>query len=225
MLGLKLIHVSKKNNGYSTIYHRIIPCVMSCHIICHVMSYHIIPRYIISYNIMSCVALHCVVMLWVALYWVLAFVTFRKFLILMPAATLFGSGSKNSGSSSVLPWVPPSSESSGGPSQYSRWGINRNKSQNQRYIAGSKKNYNDVTSASYCLFESCAGYQRQSKHQSSASLPFLRGIHQWPVDSHHKGPVMRKGFHDMTSSCLTPFQCKDVIHTSKINQILEKRSQ
>ena len=27
------------------------------------------------------------------------------------------------------------------------------------------------------------------KHQSSASLAFVRGIHRWPLDSHHKGPV------------------------------------
>ena len=30
------------------------------------------------------------------------------------------------------------------------------------------------------------------KHQSSASLAFVRGIHQWPVNFPHKGPVMRK---------------------------------
>ena len=32
------------------------------------------------------------------------------------------------------------------------------------------------------------------KHQSSASLAFVRGIHRWPVDSPHKGPVTRKMF-------------------------------
>ena len=32
----------------------------------------------------------------------------------------------------------------------------------------------------------------QRKHQSSASLAFVRGIHQWPVESPHKGPVTRK---------------------------------
>ena len=32
----------------------------------------------------------------------------------------------------------------------------------------------------------------QRKHQSSASLAFVRGIHWWPVDSPHKGPVMWK---------------------------------
>ena len=32
----------------------------------------------------------------------------------------------------------------------------------------------------------------QRKHQSSASLTFLRGIHRGPVNSPHKGPVTRK---------------------------------
>ena len=34
----------------------------------------------------------------------------------------------------------------------------------------------------------------QSKHQSSASLAFVWGIHQGPVNSLHKWPVMRKMF-------------------------------
>ena len=32
----------------------------------------------------------------------------------------------------------------------------------------------------------------QRKHQSSASLAFVRGIHRWPVNSPHKEPVTRK---------------------------------
>ena len=32
----------------------------------------------------------------------------------------------------------------------------------------------------------------QRKHQSSASLAFVRGIHRWPVNSLQKGPVARK---------------------------------
>ena len=32
------------------------------------------------------------------------------------------------------------------------------------------------------------------KHQSSASLAFVRGSHRWPVNSPHKGPVTRKMF-------------------------------
>ena len=34
----------------------------------------------------------------------------------------------------------------------------------------------------------------QRKHQSSASLPFVRGIHRSPVDSPHKGPVTRQSY-------------------------------
>ena len=34
----------------------------------------------------------------------------------------------------------------------------------------------------------------ERKHQSSASLAFVRGIDRWPVNSPHKGPVTRKMF-------------------------------
>ena len=34
----------------------------------------------------------------------------------------------------------------------------------------------------------------QRKHQSSASLAFMRGIHRGPVNSLHKRPVTRKMF-------------------------------
>ena len=34
----------------------------------------------------------------------------------------------------------------------------------------------------------------QRKHQSTASLAFVRGIHRWPVNSPHKSPVTRKLF-------------------------------
>ena len=34
----------------------------------------------------------------------------------------------------------------------------------------------------------------ETKHQSSASLAFVRGIHRWPVNSPHKGPVTRNMF-------------------------------
>ena len=34
----------------------------------------------------------------------------------------------------------------------------------------------------------------QRKHQSSVSLAFVWGIHPWPVNSPHKGPVTRKMF-------------------------------
>ena len=45
----------------------------------------------------------------------------------------------------------------------------------------------------------CSGAD-QRKHQSSALLAFVRGVHRWPVNPLHKGPVTRKCFHLMTSS-------------------------
>ena len=39
----------------------------------------------------------------------------------------------------------------------------------------------------------CSGAD-QRRHQNFASLAFVRGIHRWPVDSPHKGQVMRKVF-------------------------------
>ena len=39
----------------------------------------------------------------------------------------------------------------------------------------------------------CSGVD-QRKHQRSASLAFVRGIHRWPVNSPRKGPVTRKMF-------------------------------
>ena len=47
----------------------------------------------------------------------------------------------------------------------------------------------------------CSGAD-QRKHQSSASLAFVKGIHRSTVDSSHKGPVTRTRFHLMTSSCV-----------------------
>ena len=39
----------------------------------------------------------------------------------------------------------------------------------------------------------CSGAD-QREHESSASLAFTRGIHRWPVNSPHKGPVTQKLF-------------------------------
>ena len=44
-----------------------------------------------------------------------------------------------------------------------------------------------------CLLTRLLGAD-QRNHQSSASLAFVKGIHRWPVDSPHKGPVTRKMF-------------------------------
>ena len=50
-----------------------------------------------------------------------------------------------------------------------------------------------ITGVSIVYSTVCLGAD-QRKHQSSASLTFVRGIHQWRVNSPHKGPVTRKTF-------------------------------
>ena len=52
----------------------------------------------------------------------------------------------------------------------------------------------------------------QRKHQSSASLAFVRWIHRGPVNSPHKGPVTWKIFHLMTSSCIMNTSEFDSVH-------------
>ena len=46
----------------------------------------------------------------------------------------------------------------------------------------------------HCLLNRLLFRRRSRKHQSSASQAFVRGIHRWPVNSPHKGPVTRKMF-------------------------------
>ena len=50
-----------------------------------------------------------------------------------------------------------------------------------------------IASASVVCSTVCSGADRR-KHQSSVPLAFVRGIHRWPVDFPHKGPVTRKVF-------------------------------
>ena len=45
-----------------------------------------------------------------------------------------------------------------------------------------------ITGISIVCSITCSGTDKKT-HQSSASLAFVSGIHQWPVDSPHKGPV------------------------------------
>ena len=53
----------------------------------------------------------------------------------------------------------------------------------------------------------------ERKHQSSASLFFVQGIHRWPINSPHKGPVTRKmfPFDDVIMSKMIPKSCVDVL--------------
>ena len=62
--------------------------------------------------------------------------------------------------------------------------------------------YNDVIMSSMAsqitsltiVYSTVYSRADQRKHQSSASLAFVRGIHRWPVNSPHKWPVTRKMF-------------------------------
>ena len=65
--------------------------------------------------------------------------------------------------------------------------------------------------ASRLFAQSFVQAQIKEKHWSSASLAFLTGIHQRPVNSPHKGPVTRKclmtsSWYIIPSSC-DPFVC------------------
>ena len=51
----------------------------------------------------------------------------------------------------------------------------------------------EITSVPIVYWTICSGAD-QRKYQSSASLAFVRGIYQWPVNSPHKIPVMQKMF-------------------------------
>ena len=44
------------------------------------------------------------------------------------------------------------------------------------------------------VYSAVSSVADQRKHQSSVSLAFVWGIHRWPVNSPHKGPVTRKMF-------------------------------
>ena len=65
-----------------------------------------------------------------------------------------------------------------------------------------KKHYNDIIMGSMpsqftsltIVYSKVDSGADQRKHQSSASLAFVRGIHRWPVNSPHKWPVTRKMF-------------------------------
>ena len=64
-----------------------------------------------------------------------------------------------------------------------------------------KSHYNDVILGaiasqitSLAIVYSVKSGADQRKHQSSASLAFVQGIHRWPVNSPHKWPVTRNMF-------------------------------
>ena len=92
-----------------------------------------------------------------------------------------------------------------------------------------KKHYDDVIMGAMAsritsitiVYSSVYSGPDQRKHQSSASLTFVKRIHRWPVYSPHKGPVTRKCFHLMTSSWERNVMCTvtkiEWIHLPHIN--------
>ena len=63
----------------------------------------------------------------------------------------------------------------------------------------------------------------QSKHQSSASLAFVRGIHRGPVNSPHKWPVTRKMFpFDDVIMCYSVLMCIWSIECVGLGRFIEK---
>ena len=64
----------------------------------------------------------------------------------------------------------------------------------------------------------------QRKHQSSASLAFVRGIHQSPVNSPHKGLVSRKmfPFHDVIMRKVTELWYARIFEICHVVETLTK---
>ena len=66
--------------------------------------------------------------------------------------------------------------------------------------------------------------RRSKKYQSFAWLAFVRGIHRWPVNSPHKGPVTRKmfPFDDVIMHCFVKLITAFLSYTFKrvVNELL-----
>ena len=60
-------------------------------------------------------------------------------------------------------------------------------------IQSLQRSHNERDGVSIASSTVCSGADHR-KHQSSAPLVFVRGIHQWPVNSPHKGPIRWKMF-------------------------------
>ena len=99
-----------------------------------------------------------------------------------------------------------------------------------RFAALAFIHYNDVIMDSmasqvtsltivYSAVYSCADHR---KHQSTASLAFVRGIHRWPVNSPHKGPVTRKmyPFDDVIISTECAYVLRDGIGSTVVLYLL-----
>ena len=73
------------------------------------------------------------------------------------------------------------------------------------------------------VYSTVCSHADQRKHQSSASLAFVREIHRWPVNSPHKGPVTQimfpfddvicLAFNDMYTASKTRINHLPVVHS------------
>ena len=82
------------------------------------------------------------------------------------------------------------------PAEYSYWWLNMDGSLQPSFTLQWRHNEHDGVSdhQSRDCFTQPFIQAQIKKHQSSASLGFVRGIHRSPVNSPHKGPVTRKMF-------------------------------
>ena len=105
-----------------------------------------------------------------------------------------------------------SNRTSWGTTPFKRWpltninidGLVQKRRSTWRYISlhQAKGNYSDVIMSAMAsqitsltiVYSTVYKGIDQRKHQSSASLAFVRGIHWWLVNTSHKGPVTRKMF-------------------------------
>ena len=78
-----------------------------------------------------------------------------------------------------------------------------------------------VTSVSIVYSTVCIGADHR-KHQSSASLALMRGIHKWSVNSPHKGQLPGKCFHLMTSSCVSAPEGLNLVYLLNITFLVDK---
>ena len=78
-----------------------------------------------------------------------------------------------------------------------------------------------ITAVPIVCSTACSGAD-QRKHQSSASLAFVKGILQSPVDSLTKGQLRGKCFHLMTSSWLRSFPTSQTVKYDKTHAVYNK---
>ena len=104
------------------------------------------------------------------------------------------------------------------------WYPNKNDHGVKRPIEYERKHYGDVIMGKIAsqitsltiVYSTVYSGADQRKHQSSASLAFVRGIHRGPVNSPHKWPVTRKmfSFGDVIMCTQNTFHLTDFINQS-----------